>query len=265
MRRFGRRNARGGSGRPAAAAWTPASVAGAFAWWDAAVGVTVATGVSAWVDSIGGYTLAQGTGANQPTYSAADANMNSLPSLTFDGSNDVLVCTSAASVWKFMHTTSHAVYSVVRHAADQTGYIFTTGVTISDASASWSAHGAVATSLRLRDYIADGDGTLHLNGTGDGLSSTTGFTVNAKNVAWRRYVLNTSLKHGTSELAEETCAVTGSAGSADPPASFSVGYGGSGWGQYWDGQICEILVYNAAVGDADHALILSYLETKYAI
>ena len=67
-----------------------------IAYFDAALGVTIATGVSAWANQngIAGRDVTQGTGANQPTYSASDPNFGGQPSLTFDGVNDVL---SAAS------------------------------------------------------------------------------------------------------------------------------------------------------------------------
>jgi hypothetical protein len=191
--------------------------------------------------------------------------MNGLASLTFDGTNDRLVCTSPATDWKFLHGASSAVYVAYRQTVDQDCYTWTTATTISNASANFGAHGVAVTNRLLSSWIANGSGTMHLNGTGAGLSASAGTTINAKGVMWRRYTLNTNLKQGSSVLSEQTCALTGSASSSDPPASFSVGYGGSGWGSFFGGQISEILVYNAAVGDADHALLKSYLETRYNV
>lgn len=47
--------------------------------------------VSAWADQSGyGRNFSQGTSTKQPTYSSSDANFSNKPSISFDGSNDVL-------------------------------------------------------------------------------------------------------------------------------------------------------------------------------
>lgn len=63
-----------------------------FIWLDAANGVTESSGlVSSWADQSGnGNDFTQVSGTRQPLLNSSDANFNGLPSITFDGDNDVL-------------------------------------------------------------------------------------------------------------------------------------------------------------------------------
>lgn len=78
----------------AAASTDPIGITGAdlLQWVRADLGIAESGGlVSQWSDQGSGakhYT--QGTGANQPAYTAADATLLNLPTLTFDGTNDSL-------------------------------------------------------------------------------------------------------------------------------------------------------------------------------
>lgn len=72
---------------------TPATIMGAntLLWVRADLGVTLGVGVSAWADQSGnGRDLTQSTGASQPAYTASDATLGNLPSITFDGADDYL-------------------------------------------------------------------------------------------------------------------------------------------------------------------------------
>jgi hypothetical protein len=60
-------------------------------WVRADLGITIGTGVSAWADQSGnGNSFTQGTGGSQPTLTAADATLNNLPSVGFDGVDDTM-------------------------------------------------------------------------------------------------------------------------------------------------------------------------------
>ena len=63
--------------RPRASGFNPKSIAGLYAWYDAADATTItqATGVSSWADKSGnGRTCSQATAANQPAYVLAGQN-----------------------------------------------------------------------------------------------------------------------------------------------------------------------------------------------
>lgn len=69
---------------------------------DARFGITLSGNmVTAWTDGVSGLVFSEAT--NGPTYSASDTNCGGFPSVTFDGSNDLLTSTAAASFWTFMH------------------------------------------------------------------------------------------------------------------------------------------------------------------
>lgn len=78
--------------------FTPRSISGLQAWWNPDSGITknaVTNRISSWVDVVGGHTVSQATGAQQPLYVAASANMNSRPSIQFDVQPQMLTITSA--------------------------------------------------------------------------------------------------------------------------------------------------------------------------
>ncbi len=122
-------------------------------WVRSDLGVTVVTGVSAWLDQTSNHRdFSQGTGANQPTYSASDATLNSQPTLTFDGSNDALASTSFAQadpVWIWM-IVKQVTWGANRriwcaNQASNTPTIFMSGVTpnvAENASATANANSA---------------------------------------------------------------------------------------------------------------------------
>ncbi len=105
-------------------------IAGHAAAFRSDMGVTLnGATVSDWASqggTLGANSLAQGTADNQPTFSAADANFNGCPSLTFD-TNDVLTSGLAASAWRFLHNgTGCTVLIVCRPTANATRSVIKT-------------------------------------------------------------------------------------------------------------------------------------------
>lgn len=76
--------------------WTPQSVSGMLAWYDASRGVIQSSNaVSQWSDQSGhGYHLIQSVLANKPTYQATGWN-STYPAISFDGIDDVLTNVSS--------------------------------------------------------------------------------------------------------------------------------------------------------------------------
>lgn len=66
------------------------------AYWQADLGTAISTGVSAWADQSGnGFALTQGGGGTlEPAYSASDATLNNLPTITADGVQQTLASTT---------------------------------------------------------------------------------------------------------------------------------------------------------------------------
>lgn len=58
---------------------------------DAAMGITIETGVSIWADQSGNSNdISQATPGDQPLFNASDSNFNNQPSITFDGVSEFL-------------------------------------------------------------------------------------------------------------------------------------------------------------------------------
>ena len=95
------------------AAWTPATLTGLKAWYDAADTATISvtgSSVTQWNDkSTNAYNVTQGTGAKQPQ--SGTTTLNSKNVIAFDG-GDRLVAATAAN-WKFLHDGTNCLLGIV--------------------------------------------------------------------------------------------------------------------------------------------------------
>lgn len=84
-------------------------------WYLSERGVTLnGSTVSGWASQGSrAKSVSQGTAANQPTYSASDANLNSRPSVQYDGTNDFTTAATAAD-WTFLHQGTFSFACAVR-------------------------------------------------------------------------------------------------------------------------------------------------------
>jgi hypothetical protein len=104
-------------------------VAGYKVWLDASDTGTISSSggaVSQWTDkSVNAYTFTQATAAYKPTTASETQNGKNVLSW---GSNDLLVSTAAASVWKFLNHGSGSTYFVAaKHTATSSfGSVITT-------------------------------------------------------------------------------------------------------------------------------------------
>lgn len=62
--------------------------------WDGFSGVTESGSASVWTDQKNSHDLVEDTVSKQPTYNAMDADFNNQPTLSFDGIDDMLRCTT---------------------------------------------------------------------------------------------------------------------------------------------------------------------------
>lgn len=106
------------------AAFSPTSLSGLVAWWDASVAssFTFSSGdvVQDWSSLVGSYTLTQATAANRPTRSGT---VNGKSSVVFDGTNDSLSVASfdlsggqKFSVWIAFSAVSASDIVVLEHS-----------------------------------------------------------------------------------------------------------------------------------------------------
>lgn len=86
-----------------------------FAWYRETMSV------SQWTDLTAGARHAtQATAANQPAYTASDADFNNQPSLTFT-TDDYMNCGGVASAWSFLHNATDATLYMVFRPSTATG------------------------------------------------------------------------------------------------------------------------------------------------
>lgn len=257
-----RRPARGGGGvnRP-----IPQQVPGLFAWWDAGSGITIETGVSVWTDRHGGHVLAQGTAANQAAYSAAHASMNSKPALTFDGANDALASNEASSVWKFLGGDQVSVYAAYRISARNWNPVIAT-----ENNGGGGDRSGIMLAAREAATFANDTWSVWAPKITSGFHATATSPAGDANVGARSYIAYhgpgglSQLRPSYPDASATALTVLGAQGSLDPSSTLAVG-GFAAGGTYFQGQICQLLIYNAAVSAAADDAIRAYLVSEYAI
>jgi hypothetical protein len=113
-----------------APAFAPTDIAGLEAWFKADAGVTEAAGlVSLWANQASSGSnrdLTQSTGSAKMTYTASDADFNSLPSLS---SSDGWRLMKSASTWSTPVAQPLTFYLAMKFTASGTGYIVDTHTT----------------------------------------------------------------------------------------------------------------------------------------
>lgn len=230
--------------------FVPTDIAGCQMWVRSDLGLTFnGSAVTAWADQSGnGRDLSQGTAANQPGYTAA--SINNLPSINFDGSNDVLFTSSAFSLGTYtvlLVTTgqdgtngwfwtrepaSHVVSDTLYGTTGSTMYSTRAGNTSGwDLTTSWGQWGATTAKL----LVTQMDGThaghfTRLNGVTQTPSSGAG------------------VDPGT--LSTTDMFTLGARSDAVLPSKIKV---------------AEVIVYDHALDAADLARVEQYLRRRYAL
>lgn len=218
-----------------------ALVAGYRAWWrgDGYVSGT-------WTDrSANGYNLTEAT--NPPALISADANFNGLPTVDFDGTNDILGGTTLSNL---IAADAFHIFGVVRaesfgaadgSGANQRGVFADTG-----------------------GYVGFGFGSSKLEGFNyDGTTDYTGNPVVDLSTLYGFH-----LRHDAGTLylnvSGKTEASVVSGNTSDMTNAFRVGvaYDGS---PFFDGQIGDLGVYNVVKSGADLTTNLAYYADTYGI
>lgn len=260
---FRRPNPRVGRSRVVcgALAITPSTIYGSDLklWLRADLGVTLNGGdVSAWANqgTLGG-SFDQGTPANQPLFTASDANLNGQPSVTFTGANsDRLVSSLAASAWNFLHDGTGATLFVVCRPTGGSGTRTLIG----------NSGGPTARGFRLEHVPASDRFELRVS---DGASNVIAITGSAN--AAEPVSLVAMFTHRTSDTPDVTLYYNPSTtsrgtGSGTPSASDAAAalYVGTttGAANAFDGPIAELIAVTG-VDAAKIASVQAYLLARY--
>lgn len=207
--------------------FTPGSVAGLYAWYDATQITGLADGdpVATWTDVAGGRNATQGTSAARPTYKTAI--QNGRPVVRFDGVDD-FVNASAVSV-----SQPDTIFIVAKQTS--------TGSTK-------NAYDGNTTRQTLEC------GTSYVINAGANVSTAGADT------AWH---VHTAIYNGASS-SHRLDGALGSSGNAGTNALASLNIGTyRNFAGFWPGDIAELIIYTGALGSTDRAAVEAYLKAKW--
>lgn len=232
----------------------PESIGGgasSFRLWlkaDKITGLTDGSTVSSWTDYSGNNNNAtQSIEANKPFFITGISTLNGKPAVRFDGTSDFM---SLAS--QVIGSQQFTIFAVVNSTAVSPANreIFSNWDTTNTMTSIFIGHGNVSlTKIRLTDELANG---------GDVTFPST------------HYIL-TGMSSSSNVTTYKNGAQIGAKGSAfGTPRVLTTAYyigkqGSYSGGEYWMGDIAEIIVYDGALSASDGNVILNYLAGKYNI
>lgn len=267
----------------ASGAFTPRSISGLLAWYDAADAstLTIATGVSAWADKSGNnHTLRQPIGNNQPA--SGTRTIGGRNALDFDGTNDVLSLINADGTSIFYTlglalTRQLSMFGVCATDNASKGTQFLVGLQRSGLTTNGSGAYMARRSTTTNFETAAGDGNSNDQSASNFIRSfsdnTTASHVYSSVIDGPGNALTTE-KNGVNQ----TLVTRFGSGSA---ANFlSAGSGGHTLDigntrtnalnaiitdGHWDGLVGEVVIYTRAVSAAERQRITRYLGAKWGI
>lgn len=214
-----------------------------LAWYRADLGVTLnGSTVSAWADQSGtgdsNKNATQGTAANQPTFTASDANFNNRPVLTFDGTTDYL----KTAVWSASASQPNTIYSVARRTAS-TGSVF-----------------------MYDGYDSANRNAIFSNATTGNITLFGGSSLNTSVSILNTTRICAAVYNGVANSAIyidsfTTSSATGNGGT-NGLTGLTIG-ASNGNISFWQGPIAEIAVFSGSHNQATRQSVMEYLATRY--
>lgn len=250
-------------------------VSGSKLWLDSsdASTFTYSSGslVSQWSDKSGNsYAFTQGTVGKQPSRSGSQ---NGLTTVVFDGTDDIVTGTSAASVWKFLHDGTGATVFV---AAKQTfASNFSSGSLLSTYGFYATTNtGAGITLGRYSGTTSSEHIATVFNGTSGAYVTNSLFnTTTGNQYAIATYNFDTNNATDASKLAgylnngsvDSSQAYSWTSSStSNPTATLQIGCESSSISPF-KGEIAEILIYTSILNATDRNANIAYLKNKWGI
>jgi len=230
-------------------------------WLRADAGVVTDSGnVTAWRDVSGnGHLATQGTAGNRPAFVASDSGLNDLPALSLDGSNDYLdIPDNYATELKdnaFDFGTGDFSVFVVAKTNSKTSYPHTISK-----HAGYNTYGfnlqLDANNGKLRSLIHNGSGITSYSGSPDISDDVARLMM----VEWDRGGFMSGYVNGTTA---GNLDVSGfSATNLSNAYPLRVGAKANG-GEYWNGEIAEVLIYDKVLTANERFEVEKYLANKY--
>ena len=244
--------------------FSPKSIAGLKAWYDAADTSSISvsgTAVTQWNDKSGNaYNITQGTAARRPISGVNTQNSKNV--VSFDG-NDVLQA-ATASDWTFMHNSTGCTIffaAFFNTSAVEQSMLITSSTTAQAGIGVYrqstdTLYGEVLRAVGGTLVSSFGSGTLTDNSAKYASMIFDNTAAGAGNRL--RYKVN-----GGSDLTGNT--YTGTVSTNNPQNPLYMGsYDTAGSGGF-NGNICEVIIYSGQLASDDITKINTYLAAKWAI
>ena len=233
--------------RPRATGFSPKSISGLAAWYDAAdsASITIQTGVQQWSDKSGnGRNLVQNTTNNQPLHGSV--TLNGKPAVTFDGTNDLLRVAYTLnqpymmfSVWRldsYSAATGPRVFDGRPGSGSRSGEVFANGFSTSMGLFAGSV-------LNLALASPNSNAMLSFN--------VWDFTFNGATSSTR--------------LRTSAATTTGNAG-ANNASGLTIGANGNATpGEFSNSSVAELVVFSRSLATSEADAVRKYLGTKWGL
>lgn len=226
-------------------AFSPTSISGLVAWYDATYGITLnGSKVSGWANKAGTggatWDLAQANAAFQPTY-LATGSRNSAPAVEFKVAGAITRMDTGAGA-----IIAAAPFTILALAKRQD--TAAAGQRIWDSLAvpnEATIYDTIGTNIKMYAPVAE-------------------ITSTATYAAGNWYRLLGVFNAASSVLRVDGTETTGTVGTAAISAGFRVGCMGTGvpGATAWDGELVHLLVYSGVVGATDRTALFTWLATQ---
>jgi hypothetical protein len=252
--------------------WLDASDASTL--YDATTGgslVAADGGVARWEDKSGNARhMTQGTSGSRPARKTAI--QGGLDVLRFDGSNDFMSVASSTATFSFLHGSTAAVFVVYKPSGSNPNALYTiidncrNGVTVTGYTLFYDDRVDVPRNNRILSAGGTVAGNFVVVSAEDFHPANTFACITNVIKGQDGTAANRSrlYKNGVVDAAVNTS--SGSAtGDATHDLMIGAAYTASSNANFLNGDICEIIIYDAALSDTDRAAVEQYLMTKWAI
>jgi hypothetical protein len=243
-------------------------------WLDASdtSSITSSAGaVSAWNDKSGnGYNFAQATATNKPT--TGTRSKNGLNVIDFDGTNDFMQNTAAASVFNFMHNTTGATVFITWSPDTIATNNWILDSTNSDSLGS-SGYGTAIysqnTSAEMRQSTNNGSGNPSTapirNNGGPTVAGSTWYYITLKADTNNATAGNRSLYRRNGGADTGTNTNTGTPSATNASQALVLGAQAAGAFEPLNGMVAEIIICSGILSATDITNTQNYLAAKWAI
>lgn len=236
-------------------------------WLDASDASTITSSggfVSQWTDkSSNAYTFTQPTSTKQPA--TGTRTINSKNVIKFDGVNDNLVSTSAASVWNLFHdATAATVFMVLSLDANQDQPLLTTsndttniGMWFYTRTTGTSFGSAILNGTSNKFVALEYSNTATYTASTPLVIATVWDAANATAANRLKFYKNSGAEDGTFQQTDVTYTSSN--------AAYPLWIGAWPLSNAFNGVIGEIVIYPGVLSDANRNSVSDYLKTKWGV